>query len=276
MRKIIASALAAVLLALILSGCGENTQSPAYIHRKAVEAADTVTSAYMDVTLSFDGIVAQNGVDEAFLIDETALVEAGYDPLAANAKYQISVTGLSEQLAWEYETVMLKNRKDEAVAYVQYAGEQEWESLTPSVDITDPLHLDIIRQIEPKDAPEDAEEPDDRTVTLYGMLSGEDLRQVVVGTLNYNSNFMLSGIQWEEKTAKVMIVLDPEAYTPVKIDIDAASVANDIAEAIMGRLGIRMTLHHFTITFQYEDINRLKEVTIPGELVPTEPAEDLF
>ena len=104
------------------------------------------------------------------------------------------------------------------------------------------------------------------------LLSGEALENVVNLCMNANFEYDISSFSWNTKTADVSIVIDEDKNLPVSLTVDCRSFANQLAEAIANKSGIRITIEECTATVTFSDFNIISEIDLPDVLKST----DLF
>ena len=155
--------------------------------------------------------------------------------------------------------------ENNAFSAVIKEGDKDYTPIKETAPHSDVLLKSVFESI--KDNTEKEEEN-----KYVALLSGEALENVVNLCMNANYKYDISGFSWDTKTSDVSVVIDEDKKLPVSLTVDCRSFANQLAEAIADKSGIRITIEECTATVTFSDFNIISEIDLPDVLKST----DLF
>lgn len=273
-KKLWHAALFFMTACFLLSSCKKEPVTMRSTLAAVQSTAAGTASGNVDAALAFRGTVRQNEEETNFTIHADRAWSATLAPVMAKGTVSVHVSGLSEQYDLDYTAAAVTGRDGSIKAYCDY-GMDGWESVPTPPSMDDPLLLLSVLDMT-LEAPDAEADLAQSTLLYQGMIGGKPLERIITGILNFDSTFVLSGIDWTSKQVPVDVTVDTKTMLPIEATLDCSGIAEWIAESVMGRLGIRLELAEFTASIEFSDLGRVKGVDIPRELMPEAPEGDIF
>ncbi len=260
--KITSLLLTICLICPYLVSCGLNPFNDNLL-KSMVDNVVNAKSAALKTNFTLDAKITDGKKELPFTvtIDGDGVVMTS--PYKENFRYTSNIKLYNEITKQAF--FIASTEEDNIFSAVIKKGDEDYTPINKTVSHSDVLLKSVFENI--KDNTEKEEE--NKYVTT---LSGEALENVENLCMNANYEYDISGFSWDTKTADASIVIDEDKMLPVSLTVDCRSFANQLAEAIANKSGIRITIEECTATVTFSDFNIIAEINLPDTLKST----DLF